>query len=295
MRQLVVLLLVAGCAEAPALEQSSAELDADNGTSLNGVRLNGTSLNGVRLNGTSLNGTRLNGVRLNGSGLDGALLTGSTTGTPPTSGADAIGSMWAGVTSQGETIALRIDGATAGAGDAADLWFYDVSYQTEEGWQPLCGVDDAGAPVHAVAVAGTWRPAGLDLAHYAADGDEFTWACRGRSIAKCVEMGYRPWTHVDHLQACVRLLRGDFCGTGVPLTVDGTLVNLYDDLGVQRDTEHWKVEAAWGPGGPVCVDKNNAARYYRVLGSQPSCVQVVLDKKCGKSFPPGAYLISELP
>ena len=134
-----------------------------------------------------------------------------------------------------------------------------------------------------------------DSAHYQAGSNQFTWACQGHSIAKCVELGYKPWTgYVDHLQSCVRLLRGDFCGDGTTYTVDGTMLNVYDDVGVQADTEDWAPEAAWGPDGAVCVNKHNPTRYDS-FGDDPRCVKRIRENHCGESFTPGAYLIDELP
>jgi hypothetical protein len=61
----------------------------------------------------------------------------------------------------------------------------------------------------------------------------------------------RPWLH----QACVRMIRADYCGDGRPHTRDGTRIDLYDRLGIQRDepVPGMSFEAAWGPGGALCV------------------------------------------
>lgn len=296
------LLVLASCTSDPELGAAAGEVTLENGTrlngaSLNGTRLNGTATNGTKLNGVSLNGVRLNGVRLNGTAIDGTLLTGSL-GLAPDGGGSVEGSTWTGTVTLPDwswplPISLRIDRAIA----EVDLWSYEVSYRTLLGWQPLCGVEaDGVTPIRALAVAGTWSTVEGDSAHYAASTTDFTWACRGASIAKCVELGYRPWEgHADYLASCVRLLRGDFCGSGNAYTVDGTLLNLYDNLGIERDTESWRPEAAWGPRGAVCVNKENAARYDLVLSSDPKCVKSVRTKDCGTFFPPGAYLIDELP
>ena len=89
---------------------------------------------------------------------------------------------------------------------------------------------------------------------YHPESSDFTIACRGSAIAKCVELGYKPWTGVtSQLASCVRLLRADFCGTGTSYTKDGQLVNLYDNLGIQKDTEAWSLEAGWNPQGATCI------------------------------------------
>jgi len=281
---------LAACTDPPS-NDTVQEVDAANGKSLNGTSLNGTSLNGKSLNGTSLNGTSLNGKSLNGTSL-----TASSSTAPPLTGASAVGSTWTGTASNGATFALRIDSATQGTGANADLWFYGLSYQTTTGWNPLCGVDGSNAPIQAVPVAGVWGAVTSDQAHYIASTTQYTWACRGKTIAKCVELGYktyRGWT--NQLLACVRLLRADYCGTGVAHTVDGTLLNLYDNVGVQADTEGWKPEAAWAVTGAKCVNSTNAARFQLAQQSEPACVAPILSSTCGTSFTSGVLLIDELP
>ncbi|HEV7558901.1 MAG TPA: ADYC domain-containing protein [Kofleriaceae bacterium] len=248
------------------------DVDSNNGTSLNGTSLNGTSLNGTSLNGTSLNGTSLNGTSLNGTSLNGTSLNGST---------------WTGTASNGTTVNLRIDSATQGD---VDTWFYAVSYETETGWSPLCGVDGGGVAIQAIAVPGTWG----GTASYAASSSQFTWACRHKSIAKCVELGYKPWDGAsDEMASCVRLLRADYCGDGTSYTVDNTLLNLYDASGIQADTEAWPLEAEWTPAGARCVGTNGETRAQLVSHTSPPCLAALVSSSCG-TFDNGAVLIDEL-
>jgi hypothetical protein len=76
-----------------------------------------------------------------------------------------------------------------------------------------------------------------------------------------VRLGYKPWKRLsdgtslwDHHQACVRMLRADYCGDG-PTTRDGMLINLYDPVGIQPDEPRpgMSFEAGWDEGGAVCV------------------------------------------
>jgi hypothetical protein len=282
-----------GCvvADEPALGTGSQSVTRDNGISLNGISLNGISLNGISLNGISLNGISLNGTSLSGV----AIGAGSTSG-PPLSGSSMIGSTWTATAVDGTPVKLRIDDATQGSSPNSDLWFYAVSYQTQAGWSPLCGLDDVDQVILAVPVAGVWRSTDSDDASYGSSTTQFTFACRGKTIAKCVELGYKPYKgRSTHLAACVRLLRGDFCGTGVAYTVDGTTLNLYDRNGVQTDTKSWAPEAEWTPDGARCVNSNNNARYELVLSYDPRCVRRIKSSTCGQSFSDGALLIDELP
>jgi hypothetical protein len=265
----------------PSTSQLDQDLTAANGTSLNGVSLNGVSLNGTSLNGTSLNGTSLNGTSLNGTSLN--------------------GTVWTGLLSNGGTIALRIDSYQQGTGANSDISMYGVSYQSDAGWSPLCGTDTDGTPILAIPVPGVWNTEAdvVGGGAYSNDGTQFTWSCRAKTIAKCVEMGYKNWTgYSEQLQSCVRMLRGDYCGNGHAYTANGQLVNVYDNAGIQLDTESWGAEAEWTSAGARCILDGAHTRYVHVGNATPSCVTagtLPVGGTCGSSFASGATLIDELP
>ena len=272
MRHLLPILLLGACVavdEEPT-GQLDQEVDQSNGTSLNGTSLNGTSLNGTSLNGTSLNGTSLNGTSLNGT--------------------STVGSTWTGTASNGTSVKLRIDAAAQGTGTNTDIWFYKVSYQTSAGWSPLCGLDTSGVPIQAIAVAGIWS--GTANA-YSPSTTKFTWACRLKTVAKCVELGYKTWKgYTNQMASCVRMLRADYCGTGTSYTRDGQLLNVYDNVGVQADTEAWQLEAGWTPSGAMCVSSAAFTRF-SILGlATPPCFPSLQAKAC--TFAGGALLLDEL-
>lgn len=137
-------------------------------------------------------------------------------------------------------------------------------------WAPLCR--NGGA---AIVLSGSWSmQAGNpgDARKEPATNGEITFACLGSSLAKCASvLGYKPWRSVtpatpaggqpgqpvslDGLhQACVRAVRADYCGNGLSMTAEGTQVNFYDSLGVQKDEASWPLEAAWSASGAVCVN-----------------------------------------
>jgi hypothetical protein len=278
------------------LGETEQDVNSFNGTSLNGTSLNGTSLNGTSLNGTSLNGTSLNGTSLNGTSIS----ANSTTGTP-LSGTAMVGSKWTGTAANGATVNLRVDTALQGTATNNDLWFYGVSYQTTTGWSPLCGLDGASVPIKAVTVAGVWSAVSGDSALYSTSSTKFTFACRGKTVAKCIELGYKTFKgKTNQMVTCVRLLRGDYCGNGNAYTVDGTLLNLFDNVGVQADTQAWHREAEWTMTGAKCVNSGTSARYDLQAGKDPKCVnKVVKTTSCAASFTTGpltaTLLIDELP
>jgi hypothetical protein len=292
---LFALTLCSACAAEPAPSPATGTADQDM-ISLNGVSLSGTSLAGNSVSGTSLTGLAITGVNVNGtSGTGPGPVIAKSSTAAPWSGAQLVGSTWNATTSSSSSIKLRIDAATAGTGANADLWFYTVSYQTSSGWSPLCGLDAANHPVQAVAVAGVWGPQGGDAAEYSPSASQFTVACRAKTIAKCIELGYKTYDgYANQLQACVRLLRADYCGDGTPHTVDGTTLNLYDNAGVQSDTQAWQPEAEWGPDGAICINSNASPRYLLVSPTAPSCAPRLMSATCGSKFSTG-LLIDELP
>jgi hypothetical protein len=277
-----------------------------NGTSLNGTSLNGTSLNGTSLNGTSLNGTSLNGTSLNGTSLNGTSLNGTSLNGTSLNGADLVGSIWAGSLSSGEAISLRLDSFTQLGGANADVSAYGVSYETQSGWEPLCGLDANAQPVLAIPMMGTWnyQQGVAGGGSFTASSTSFTFACRTTAIAKCVELGYKPWHNVagtstslqDHLVACTRALRADYCGDGTPHTVTGTSINIYDAVDVQADTESWAVEAEWTASGARFVRSGGSGfRYQLGGGSAPSCVAGLASSDAGDTahFSSGTLIINE--
>ncbi|MBC7974170.1 MAG: hypothetical protein H7138_04240, partial [Myxococcales bacterium] len=238
----------------------------------------------------------LTSVAAAGTSAGGVPIAAGSSTAPPLTMASVVGSTWTGTTSSATLIKLRIDAAQAGAAPNADTWFYSVSYQTSSGWRPLCGLDAANQPIQAVPVAGVWSAVIGDSASYGASLTRFSLACRGKAIAKCVELGYKPYRgYGNHLAACVRMLRGDFCGSGNTHTVDGTTINLYDNVGVQSDAAAWGVEAEWTAAGARCVNSKKTARWNLVSSKEPSCVKPLLTTTCGANFSSGALLISELP
>src|SRR5687768_10657652 len=186
-----------------------------NGVSLNGVSLNGVSLNGVSLNGVSLNGVSLNGVSLNGVSLNGTSLTGVRSDTGELLSVGAVGTTLTGLLSSGNALALHVESASL---LPAGWWAYGITYDSDLGRLPLCG--DPG--ITALAVPGTWNTQSgvVGGGAYTPSTTQFTFACRGRSIAKCVELGYGSTAHATQLATCVRILRGDYRGDGTTDTTN---------------------------------------------------------------------------
>jgi hypothetical protein len=318
MAPLLTLALAAGCAQgADEPNDGFTGVPADVGQvepaeiSPNGVSLNGTSLNGTSLNGTSLSGATINYVTLAGATLGGVALTnvdlsatnfsGKKSGTA-VSNAGFVGAVFTSTLSTGATLKLRVDGRTQLTGSNTDLYSYAVSYETSSGWSPLCGLDGS-QPVQAVPLDGYWdqRQGVAGGGAFTDDATRFTFACRLHAIAKCVEFGYKPWKTVggvvlqNHHQACTRMLRADYCGDGKSWTVDGTTINLYDNLGVQSDTQAWTAEAEWTAAGARYVTTTTRRRYLMLGATVPACVPAKVSSTTGQSahYSTGTLLINE--
>ena len=92
----------------------------------------------------------------------------------------------------------------------------------------------------------------------------FELICTSGAQGKCVRLGYHPWQIAadgwpmrNRYNACVHLLRADYCGDSRGWTRDGTLVDLWDDLGIQTldagGDPAFSFEAGWRSDGAVCV------------------------------------------
>jgi hypothetical protein len=140
-------------------------------------------------------------------------------------------------------------------------------------WHSYCSPDAEGRS-RAIPVQGSWR---VDGSFDAAAG-RVTFACTSGAIAKCIRFGYKPWKIVDgvslrdHHQACMRMVRADYCGDGRAHTRDGTRIDMWDRLGIQQRTdtsEYPEVfEAAWGPHGAEYVNVPRWSEDVQALASE---------------------------
>lgn len=286
--------------EATAIGHRSDALTVENGRELNGRELNGRELNGRELNGRELNGVSLGaaalgGVELSGLRLEGTLLIGTRPDGSEVTGQALVGATLAPAEGSGSLV-LRIDGYAQAADP--DINLYEVSYSTGHAFKELCG-REMGAPIAATALAGRWNyqqgvPGG---GSFIDDPSAFTFACEDGALFKCTEIGYKPWQSVDGQslapvhQACTRAVRADYCGDGTSHTRDGTLIDIYDGLSVQVDTESWDFEAEWTTDGARCVNH----RRIQSRRPPPACVRALETADCGdvSGFQTGTLVMTE--
>lgn len=162
--------------------------------------------------------------------------------------AQLIGAVLTAVNENGNAVKMRIDGiATDPARPEGDVVLYDLSIATADAaWVPACPIEaDGGA--HAVLQPGE-------------DG-ALRIFCTAGALGKCIRRGYRPWAMQDgvalkpYWQACVRMVRADYCGNDQSTTLDGMQISIYDALGVNPRGEglEFAFEAAWDANGAICV------------------------------------------
>lgn len=172
-----------------------------------------------------------------------------------------------------------------------EVHLYTVFFQNNQHhWQNLCNAD-AQYPAKAIALPGSWDNSGT----YRPRENQVTFSCLNGAIAKCVQFGYKPWKTVngrsleDYHQACVRMVRADYCGDGTAHTKDGTIINLYDRLNIQkRDAvAGMSFEAAWGIDGAQSIHHTrypeDLAYVQRVCPNRLAANQATSGSK---SFPP---------
>jgi ADYC domain len=171
-------------------------------------------------------------------------------------GADLVGVVMALRDRSGSPFEIRIDSVVAGEDAAAGMELYGLSRRAAGGvWSPLC---KPGADGHALGFPLPSTIPSHDDSE--ADGGDFSIACTAGARGKCVMLGYRPWATSatgkplqPYFEACVRMMRADYCGDGRSSTQPGVRVDMWDSAGVQDAQTDLPFEAAWSPDGAVCL------------------------------------------
>jgi hypothetical protein len=189
---------------------------------------------------------------------------------------------------------------------------------TKYEWQDLCvgmtGEGDhlAGSTYNSVVYEGDVYDAEKKLVLDELDTERFNLGCAGSTLAKLYLTGYAHPAEVEGLtskrherQAMLKLLTGDYCGTGKPFTVGGTPLQWADPRGSMKPTDTSTLEALWNENGAVCLEKprlqvNKSELGVATFGEEietaikdecqrpPTCAEALLD--------PGAtYFVSANP
>ncbi len=263
----------------PGEEEPIAEarlaLAASNAAEMNGTLLNSSFLNGIKFNGIKFNGIKFNGIKFNGTDLEGTREDNGIT----VNGTGFAGTDMDAVLGDSTTTTVRVESATTG--EVTGM----VTYEIRVGGTNVCA---SGGK--ALLLPGRWDYATGTLVD---DTDKFTVACRGAAIAKCSEWGYNDfgkWTESNGTeqhdislkyfhQACVRMVRADYCGDGVSHTETGTSIELYDTADIQTESpgNTLALEAEWSAGGATCVKH---VRWTATNANPSQTVEDYIDDNC---------------
>jgi ADYC domain-containing protein len=178
----------------------------------------------------------------------------------------------------GVSLRVRIAGVEQDQRDReGEVVLYDFRVVAPDGREePLCNPDPDGRRL-GMPLAGRSDAAGILTP---AGPGQFELVCTAGPQGKCLRFGYAPWRKapdgrplIDWFNSCVRMLRGDYCGDGRHFTRDGTWIDLYDRIGIQKSDEDPSLsfEAAWGPRGAICVARTRLPDLIDLDGLARAC------------------------
>jgi hypothetical protein len=169
-------------------------------------------------------------------------------------------------------------------------------------WFPICGSGEA------IALAGAWNSGSGFRGAGGKDRSslDITFACTEAAVGKCVDqLGYKPWAgdpittsiwgwvadavagqtvqrwheitvpsgDLQH-EACVRMVRADYCGDGLSHTFDGTAIDVGDSFAPSTNTlgtPSWGLEGVWTPNGASCLSEARWLDVANITGAGCLC------------------------
>ena len=222
---------------------------------------NGPLLEGMSGTSFTVQSARKDCSRVDGLALDKSTITGSVDGIS-VSGKALAGAVLTVADSQGTTALVAVTNVDVEV-DAQDpkietsLYTLVTLDASKNAVKNVCLPDADGRSV-AIALSGRWDETGAHIA----DGS-ISFHCTSGAIAKCVRLGYRPWLSykdkslADYHQACTRMVRGDYCGTGTAQTKEGTEIDFYDNMSLRvlEPSLLLTYEASWSKQGAYCISR----------------------------------------
>ena len=187
----------------------------------------------------------------------------------------------------GKPVRVRIAGITPDQNDKAVL-LHDLRVDGTN--TPLCRPDPDGKQL-GFPLAGRTAPDGRFVE---AGPGVFELVCTSGAQGKCVRFGYHPWESApggrpmrDYFDACVRMLRADYCGDGHGWTRDGTIVDVWDDHGIQKtdamSNPTLSFEAGWRPAGAICVAHTRIPENITLDKLKASCPRLAIVPTCDET------------
>jgi hypothetical protein len=247
-------------------EQALDQMQASGlqGLILQGSLVQGMTMKGFRFAGATLNGAALSNFRLENGELLAEQNSITLRGTALVN-AHLFAEAQKKMPQQTLVIEYRITAIAAenpaydptGTGNTF-LYTLQQNVDNTGTWSTACPVDHDGLTT-TIPLADIWD----DNGNRNSSAPLFTLACTVSSIADCYRWGYRPWVtghgnlKITHW-ACTRLARADYCGDGTQHTVNGTLINVWDNLTPPIQTQGttppgMTFEAGWDQSGAICL------------------------------------------
>jgi len=268
----IAALCLTACSAEAAQQVDEQPIMTQQGTELQGIVLQGTQVQGMTMRGFRFAGATLDGAALVNLRLDKGELVAERNTVTLRGTALLNAHLFAEAENrnvhppQSAVVEYQITGVVAEDArydptQTGNTFLYTLAQNVDNtgSWQPACPVDSDGRRV-AIPLADTWDERGTRMS----SAPLFTLGCTTGAVAKCYRLGYRPWvTGYGNLMithwTCTRVIRADYCGDGVSHTMNGTLVNLWDNLGAPGPIQPrgttpvgMTFEAAWGQNGAVC-------------------------------------------
>jgi hypothetical protein len=250
-------------------ESQCTESRAQEGRTFQGRTFQGRTFQGRTFQGTGAAVSTVDQVIVGGTSatnlrLDGTVLVGSV-GDALVQGAGFVGAVVVQRDVDGSLFESTITSVQTDSQDpSGEILLYTIEARNPDtgNIENICEPDPWGGRF-ATPVYGSWDVTGARVD----SPTQIMFGCTSGVIAKCVRWGYKPWKSVsgrslaDYHQACTRLARADYCGDGVSHTQDGTLIDLYDDLQIQRRAPFDLLsplvfDAAWSTRGAYCMTKD---------------------------------------
>lgn len=199
-------------------------------------------------------------------------MTVTTTGAPQTLNAGAGSKKLTLTVGAPLNATLRIGSPT----DGDDYGKYVAEWQPTGGstWTPFCphayDTTDANTDGAVINLTEYMVPVGGSVWYVngsrANSAQSIQLSCTHDSVGGCVTWGYSPWVSgmQDTHQACTRMKRGDFCGTGDPTTTVyssefmHTHIQVADSKPLHTMTGQTtaSMEAFWNENGAVCFNQD---------------------------------------
>lgn len=142
---------------------------------------------------------------------------------------------------------------------------------------------DEEAPYSAVLYEGTWLDnRSKTVVDGAREPGWFNLACNGTALAKLHLFRHTGAAALAGLtsdplqwQTLLKLLTADYCGTGVSFTMNGQPLRFTDSqqrllragrpIDLTDPDDRNNIEAIWGPGGAICLNKPRLPKYHPTL------------------------------